>query len=181
MKVYTAVEDVPYKEGDIWCFLAGGITNCWNWQDAVIRELEKKEYTERLVILNPRRKDFPIDDPNAAQEQIEWEFKYLNSSDIFSMYFASGESTQPICMYELGRHLARLASDPEGPQFAVISTEKGYVREQDVRIQSNLVLNNCTIDHDELVIDMNSSPAKHADAIYQAYRSIYYPDGGEIL
>ena len=30
-----------------------------------------------LVVFNPKRENFPIDDPNAAYEQIAWEFSWL--------------------------------------------------------------------------------------------------------
>lgn len=161
MRVYIAPEEYIPQEGDLTCFLAGGITDCWDWQDAVIQELEKFDDLDRLVLFNPRRPNFPIHDPNAAQEQIEWEFNYLNSCDIFSMFFCSGESTQPICMYELGRHLARLENG-SGCQTAVISVEEGYVRQQDVYIQTRLVFDRFFFgkdigEHIQLILDAYDS------------------------
>ena len=41
MKVITAVESYVPSEKDICVFLAGGITNCPNWQNEVIEELFK--------------------------------------------------------------------------------------------------------------------------------------------
>ena len=45
-------------------FLAGGITNCELWQNDIIKLLKDKE---ELTIYNPRRKNFPINDPSAAK------------------------------------------------------------------------------------------------------------------
>ena len=36
MKVVTAIDDYTVQDTDILCFLAGGITKCWDWQDKVI-------------------------------------------------------------------------------------------------------------------------------------------------
>ena len=113
-------------------FLAGGITNCPDWQQKILGLLSD----ELISVVNPRRKNFPIEDPNAAQEQIEWEFHRLNQCDIFSMWFSDADSDQPICMYELGRHLVLHQDHPE---TIVIGVEPGYRRAQDVIIQSGLV------------------------------------------
>jgi len=162
MRVVTAIEDIELNDDDIVCFLAGGITNCADWQSAVIDELSKYD-TEHLVIMNPRRKNFPIENPNASREQIEWEFKWLNHCDIFSMYFDGGESLQPICLYELGRHLP-LKRD------IVVSVEKGYKREQDVIIQSELALK-------EDIVIRNANPQKHAKAILDKYKWLCWESG----
>lgn len=164
MRVITAVEEYVTQQGDITCFLAGGITNCWEWQNAVIDELNKMEDTEHLVLFNPRRANFPIDDPNASQEQIEWEYNQLHKADIFSMYFTAGESTQPICMYELGVHVTRAELDDK-PRTVVVSVEKGYVREQDVVIQTKLALG-------EGIVNIDANAQSHAQLIYSDYKEI---------
>ncbi|MBT4446489.1 hypothetical protein HOC96_04540, partial [archaeon] len=43
-------------------FLAGGITNCYDWQSDICDLLQNEEVT----LLNPRRKRFPIDDPRES-------------------------------------------------------------------------------------------------------------------
>lgn len=122
-------------EDPITVFLAGGIVNCPDWQNVVIEKLrayDKKHSLGNLFIFNPRRKNFPIKDKSAAKKQIEWEFNALEDSDIFSMWFCNAPSDQPICMYELGRHLC--TSD-----LVALGVEPGYKREQDVYIQTSLV------------------------------------------
>ena len=92
------------------------------------------------MVFNPRRKDFPINDPNAAEEQIKWEFNMLEQCDIFSIYFCAGESDQPICMYELGRNICRMQMrfPTNWEMHLAVTVEKGYKREKDVNIQTSL-------------------------------------------
>ena len=134
MQVITAVEAIDVL-GKPTAFLAGGITNCPWWQDEVIKILEPHD---NGVLLNPRRRNFPIDDPNASREQITWEFNALDRANVFSMWFSDADSDQPICMLELGKHLERRATRNQ-LDLVVIGVEPGYRREQDVRIQSELV------------------------------------------
>lgn len=161
MKVVTAPSQYELKHGEISVFLAGGITNCWEWQKAVIEELAKFDDTDQLVVYNPRRDNFPIGDPNAAQEQIEWEFKYLHQVDIFSMYFTAGDSDQPICMYELGVHTTR-SLKTDTPFCVVVSVEDGYRRAQDVSIQMQLAFK-CDI------VNVHANARSHAFLIYKDY------------
>ena len=130
MQVITAVEPILNIHPSV--FLAGGITNCPWWQDE-LRELLKNE---EGVIYNPRRRNFPMDDPNAAKEQIKWEFDALAAADIFSMWFSDADSDQPICMYELGRHVALRTM---WPHTIIIGVEPGYRRSQDVYVQMELI------------------------------------------
>jgi len=157
MQVVTAVEDYKMDKDDIICFLAGGITGCKDWQKEVINELKEYE-CPNLVIMNPRRDNFPIGDKNASREQIEWEYNWLERCNIFSMYFDGGESIQPICLYELGRNLVKKKN-------VVISVEDGYSREQDVIIQTELARNNN-------IVHLNATPESHAKYIYKCYRDI---------
>ena len=145
MKIITAPEIYTPEDYHISCFLAGGITNCPDWQSEVIKQLF--DFTLgpfEPVIFNPRRENFPIEDKSAAFQQIEWEYDMLEKCNIFSMYFSSGESDQPICMYELGRNILRIQmrypSDWE--DRIIISVEDGYRRKQDVLIQTELATNN---------------------------------------
>lgn len=141
-------------------FLAGGITGCSDWQNTVVDELMD---CKNLLIFNPRRKNFDVTDPSASRKQIEWEYQQLNNMDIFSMYFVGSDSVQPICMYELGRNLERMKNrfPDDWQKRIVIGIENGYLREQDVIIQSELALGG-------IYYRKNSTPKQHADDIRKA-------------
>lgn len=120
-------------------FLAGGITNCEDWQSAMTRLLAK----ECLIIYNPRRSNFPIDDPAATEIQIAWEYDKLSRVDIVSFWFAVG-SDNPIVLYELGMW----GNSTDRP--IVIGTEPGYNRYRDVIIQTALARSDIKIVHNLL-------------------------------
>jgi len=172
MKIFTAIENYYPEENEICVFLAGGITNCPNWQQRVINELNTFEDTDTLCIFNPRRENFPIHDPNASLEQIMWEYKWLERMDIFSMYFCEGESDQPICMYELGRNILRMQYRfPVDWEYRIkISVENLYKRKQDVLIQTRLASKG------NLMVDVCEESdfliKNHANRIYGAYKHI---------
>jgi len=111
-------------------FLAGGITNCPDWQKELIDKLKD---INGITLYNPRRADFPIDDPNAAEEQITWEFNKLKEADMIVYWFSRG-SLNPIVLYELGKW-GFLSSTPK---TTVIGIDPEYERKQDVVIQTRL-------------------------------------------
>ena len=158
MKVITAPEKYDLKDGEVGIFLAGGITNCDNWQKDIIKKLEDcsdyEEYKENFVIFNPRRDNFDItkDDPN---EQIRWEFNMLEKCHVFSMYFCEGISDQPICMYELGRNIVRMQNrfPTDWQERIVVSVESGYKRKTDVFKQVSLATNDLVKINTKLDID----------------------------
>jgi hypothetical protein len=108
-------------------FLAGGITACDDWQARMAAMLSPLD----LVVLNPRRKNFPIDDPAAAEQQIRWEFRHLRRATARLFWFPSA-TLCPITLYELGS-----SSMTHVPLF--IGTDPAYSRRQDVEIQTRLV------------------------------------------
>ncbi len=128
MKVITAPEifEIDKIEGPT-VFLAGGITNGPWWQDEVITALDEFPGT----IFNPRRRDFPIGDPDASVEQIEWEWRVLRQVDLVQLWFPC-ETICPIVLYELGAALER-------DQQVVVGIHPEYSRRQDVEIQSGLM------------------------------------------
>lgn len=128
--VIEAINEVYSIENNqnIKLFLAGGITNCPDWQKDMI-ELLKDEYD--LTIYNPRRANFPINDSNASEQQITWEYNHLRDSDIIIFWFAKG-SLNPIVLYELGRW----GNSSDKPIF--IGCDPEYQRKQDVEVQTKL-------------------------------------------
>ena len=145
-------------------FLAGGITNCKEWQKAVIDELA----FEDISFFNPRQEHFDVSDKNASYKQILWEFERLEKMDIFSMYYCNDNSDQPICMYELGRNIVRMQNrfPSDWEKRIVISVEDGYRRKADVLIQTELATQN------KIFVDANVTPDLHAQYIKRAIKSI---------
>ena len=185
MKIVTAPEKYSLcksnliQDRPIGVFLAGGITDCQNWQRITIEKLSEEFsdwHHKHAVILNPRREEFPINDPYAAREQITWEFKALEQCHIYSMYLCTSRSVQPICMYELGRNLCRMehkyrTKDDYRYEYSgnwktacIVSVEDGYSRAEDVRIQCELA---------GVQALMHASPMSHAMAITKAMKDLY--------
>lgn len=84
-----------------------------------------------VVLVNPRRWDFPIHDPAASEAQIAWEHKHLRSASGLLFWFPS-ESVCPISLYELGAW-----SMTNKPLFVGVHAD--YSRRVDVVIQTRLV------------------------------------------
>jgi len=109
-------------------FLAGGITNCPLWQNELIELIKGADI---LTVYNPRRLNFPINNPHAAEEQITWEYNHLRDADMISFWFSKG-SLNPIVLLELGKW--GLSSN----KTIFIGIDPDYERTQDVIIQTKL-------------------------------------------
>lgn len=175
MKVITAVENYNRQKNDVFCFLGGGITNCQEWQDRVIELLSNID--DNLVVFNPRRKNFPINNPNATLEQIQWEFNWLEQCDMFSMYFdGPTKSDQPICFYELGRNIERMKQKFPSNWYKriILSCNIKFKRMYDVVIQTNLATNKlCKINIDDDFEDLCKIHSKKINEIYELLKVKY--------
>ena len=171
MITITAIEKYKKQSSDeIFTFLAGGITNCKEWQDAILNKLNEFKIDNNLIVFNPRRKKFQINDPTASFDQIRWEFEYLEQCDIFSMYFDSPiESDQPICFYELGRNIERMKMKfPDNWDKRIIITGNyQFKRMNDVVIQTMLVTNSKI--KVNVFDNFEESIEHHANAIKDAF------------
>jgi len=168
MKIINAPDVYDVADSETTLFLAGGIQGCKEWQKEFIRyaNTSNPKDIENLIILNPRRDNFPIHDPNAAKEQIEWEFNNLNTCDIFSMYFdGPTASDQPICFYELGRYVALMQSNyPDDFQDRVVITcSPNFKRHMDVVIQCELIFG-------ENIVVLTNDVKNHFDRCVEAYK-----------
>ena len=83
-----------------------------------------------MILLNPRREDFPIDDPNASYHQIKWEYEHLRKATAILFWFPK-ETMCPIVLFELGTWVV---SDKP----LLVGMDREYERKQDVQIQSVL-------------------------------------------
>ena len=123
----------PYNGHEKSVFLAGGISNCIDWQAEVTSMLADAN----LVLLNPRRSNFPIYNPAESEVQIKWEFDHLRKASAILFWFPS-ETLCPITLYELGTW-----SMTEKPLF--VGVHPNYQRRSDVEIQTRLVRPDVTI------------------------------------
>ena len=130
MRYIEAVEPLVRYPGDVVLFLAGGITGCPDWQAKVLKEF--KLLSDKFVIVSPRRADFPINDPSAAEEQIMWEFDALRFADVILFWFPE-ETLCPIALYELGCWTVK-----EPQKEILVGVHPGYKRRLDVVIQTKL-------------------------------------------
>lgn len=119
-------------QGSTKLFLGGGITSCPDWQADVLWELRLiyPDSSADLIVLNPRRAEWPIGDPDASEAQIEWEHQALRWADVICFWFPC-ETLCPITLYELG---AWSMTDKE----LVVGCHPDYQRLADVQIQTRL-------------------------------------------
>jgi hypothetical protein len=108
-------------------FLGGGITGCFDWQAEMCRLLKD---ADDLVVLNPRRKNWPINDPKATDKQIRWEYEHLQTANMIMFWFAP-ETLCPITLFEYGKWLVR-----NKPLF--VGCDPQYKRLLDVQVQTAL-------------------------------------------
>ena len=116
-------------------FLAGGITNCIDWQRVAVDTLNRTlGPDDALTICNPRRSVFDVSNPHAAQDQITWEWKALRLADIRLFWFPAcnpDETVQPIALFELGRWSAQ-------PGRLIVGADSSYPRVRDIQLQLDL-------------------------------------------
>jgi len=96
MNYIEAPEEFERGE-DLTVFLAGGISNCPDWQQDFVDMLKDTD----LILFNPRRANFPMGDKSEGRRQILWEAKYLDKADLIIFWFPM-ETICPIVLFELG-------------------------------------------------------------------------------
>lgn len=124
MKYIEAPEE--YRGKGTTLFLTGSITGAFDWQ-AELADLLKGE---DIVILNPRRKKFVMNDPSLEENQISWEHEHLKSANAISFWF-SHATLAPITLFELG------AWSMAGKKI-FIGIDQEYTRKRDIEIQMRL-------------------------------------------
>jgi len=110
-------------------FVAGGITNCGDWQKAVPIALKETN----IDILNPRRDDFDMCSPIMEQEQIEWEHQHILQASAYMFWFCE-ETLCPITLYELGKVAGLFPT-----KRLFIGTHQNYKRKRDINFQMQLL------------------------------------------
>ena len=110
-------------------FLAGGLSNCPDWQSTVPQAFAE----DKITLLNPRRDNFDVTNPLMEQEQIEWEHLNLLQADAYMFWFCA-ETVCPITLFELGK-VAGLF--PNKPLF--VGAHAKYSRKRDINFQMLLM------------------------------------------
>ncbi|MEU9189878.1 nucleoside 2-deoxyribosyltransferase domain-containing protein [Streptomyces sp. NPDC048484] len=107
---------------------AGGISECPDWQKTTTAALDDLGIT----VLNPRRSNFPLHDPNAEAARVGWEYWHLRRAHLVVFWFPQSPTRhQSIVLYELGALIG------EGGAL-VVGTDPGYVRRTNVVTQPAL-------------------------------------------
>ena len=126
MKTIEAPEDYRLTGTEFSLFLAGGITACPDWQSYAIELVGKWKNNDRLVVFNPRRKNFDISETAISSQQIEWESKYLQRVNLITFWFCE-KPIQPITLFELGRY-----SHKEEVDRILVGADRNYIRRFDI-------------------------------------------------
>lgn len=130
MRIIEAPEHLTEKQNKYDLFLAGGITNCPDWQSEIIEKLAISDSKGLdLTILNPRRSTPFTGD--IADEQIRWEYGALRAVKTLMFWFPS-ETLCPISLFELGVFSQRADTQ------IIVGTHPDYARRFDVQIQMEL-------------------------------------------
>jgi len=133
IKVIYAPEYVTNKNA-LSVFIAGGITNCPDWQQELLDYLDKSTINKNhYMFYNPRREFFDVSDPTQSEIQIKWEYNFLNESKILFFWFCK-ETMNPITLYELGKW----ANGSKEDKMLVVGCDPEYARKEDVKIQTTL-------------------------------------------
>jgi len=139
-------------------FLAGGISNCPNWQNEIIEKIKSEKYPqtknmfEHTDIFNPRRKKMSKKiSRNKLKEQIIWEHNKLKESNIILFWFSKG-SLNPITLFEYGKYL------PTAMRL-VVGIDPEYERKDDVIIQTRVIRTSQKINNslEDLYEDLKST------------------------
>ena len=128
-KVITSPEALE-PDAPLSIFLAGGISDCWDWQDIVAMRLAGET---DAVVYNPRRIGFDMSAyEEISRQQIIWEFHALRMSTVNLFWFPE-ETLCPITLMEYGSAMERLH-----PGAIMCGTHPNYQRRFDVVEQTRL-------------------------------------------
>lgn len=130
MKYIECPEKFDIKRGVV--FLAGGISNCPDWQTEMKDLIHEK--CPGLVPLNPRRNNFDVNAKDVHDEQIKWEFDALRAAAVITFWFPK-ETLCPITLYELGSWA--ILHKTHGTDI-IVGTHPEYARAADVKTQLSL-------------------------------------------
>lgn len=109
-------------------FLAGGISNCPDWQSPVAELLEERT---TLTVFNPRRNGWNMENSDEeSTKQIIWEHKHLDQSETILFWFPM-ETLCPITLFEYGKFLV-------SGKALIVGAHPEYQRRLDLEVQTKL-------------------------------------------
>lgn len=120
-----AIEAPQHYPEKVDLFLAGGISNCPDWQREALQMLADEEGTA----LNPRR-SVPFEE-HMSNEQIRWEYEALRAAGTVMFWFPK-DTLCPIALFELGV----FSQKPE--IRLIVGTDPEYARRLDIIVQMEL-------------------------------------------
>ena len=128
MSIYLEAINTYYPLHGKSIFLAGGITDCWNWQERVGSELMRSKVFD--FVINPRREEFDILDKTQKPIQTKWEYDHLDAST-HVMFWFTADTLQPITLFELGKMIST-------DKTIYVGCDPQYARQLDVVEQLRL-------------------------------------------
>ena len=117
MKEIKAPERYEHNPDQRTVFLAGGITNCPDWQREIPKALT----------------EIDTSNPAMEQEQIEWEHQHLLQSHAYLFWFCE-ETVCPITLFELGKVAGLFPA-----KSLFVGTHPKYSRKRDIDFQMLLM------------------------------------------
>ena len=137
MRVVQCPAEADPRDFERSVFLAGGISNCPDWQTQLLELLRDTDW----LVLNPRREDFDSSDTGISEAQIEWEHRHLRLADAIAFWFPP-QTLCPITLYELGAWSMTdkpllIGVDPQYKRRVDVVTQTQLTR-PDVRVADSL-------------------------------------------
>lgn len=128
--LYKSPDKLPALFSRPSVFVAGGISNCPDWQSEITSFMDTTLYD----VVNPRR-EIGFDTTGAiAREQIEWEHQALSKVDSCIFWFPC-ETLCPITLFELSKQLLRAKQQSVR---LVVGWHPDYKRAFDLEVQIEL-------------------------------------------
>jgi len=130
--IYRSPDPLPWVFFSQSIFVAGGISDCPNWQDDMVALID----SERYDVVNPRREGGFDRTGETAKEQIAWEYQALSHIENCIFWFPK-ETLCPITLFELGKMLEKAYKDPAIK--LAIGWHPEYARAFDLGVQIGLM------------------------------------------
>lgn len=122
---------------------------------------QRIEHNPNLIVFNPRRNDFDLNNKDMTREQIAWEYRQINACQAISFWFTS-DTIQPITLFELGKCLMM----KEKKLF--VGFDPSYERAEDIEVQVGLA--NPTLPLYTSLIELQNAINRWAEYESQRFR-----------